>query len=168
MSFKTNTELSTLWINGFIPEGSPHYDDVWDSFAKKPRWADLDASGETRMLVRYSGDAAPVLSKVSAGNYLLVIPTAVVPLGFIWYGNPGGGYTAATYSSDAVNLLVRDTDGQYVYVDLRVIDHTTGQSANHLPALAPVFTEPAAGDVNHRVPNMSSLSGGFRIIGKPI
>jgi hypothetical protein len=128
--------------------------------------ATISAAGETSMRVRYEGAVAPVLTKASDGNYLLVSGAASRVLSIRWDGNPGGGVDPATYTGGAVNLLIRDADGEQLYGTYEAISKTTGQDARNIPGVLLSQTVPTAGDTNVNLPNAASISGGFILIGK--
>jgi len=126
----------------------------------------LNAGSETTLRVRYEGATAPLFTKSRDGNYLLVSGAASRVLSFVWRGTPGGGVDPATYTGGAVNLLIRDADGEQLYGVYEVISETTGQDARNIPGVLLSQTAPTAGDTNLNLPNAASISGGFIIIGK--
>ena len=121
----------------------------------------LTASGETSMRIRYSGGTPPVLTKTSAGEYLLTMQSGVVPLSFVWKES------GATFTGGSVKLTIRDSDGESLYANYSALGSTTGDEVGQLSGVVIRQTEPQAGDVQVTFPNMQSISGDFIIIGKP-
>lgn len=122
----------------------------------------LTASAETSMRIKYTGSAAPALSKTGAGEYLLTVPTGTDLTGFVWYES-GATFTG----SNSVKLTIRDADGESLFGNYTIIQSTTGDEIGQLAGIVVRQTIPTAGDVTAEFPNMSSISGDFIIVGKP-
>ena len=116
----------------------------------------LTASSETSMRIRYSG-TAPTLSKTAAGEYLLSVPTGCIVKGFHWQESSG------TYTGGAVNLTIRDADGEYLMGIYQVFSNTSGDQA---PSVVTINqTKPTAGDVLTVFTNMSLITGDWLVVG---
>lgn len=157
MAYTTNADFYGIWINGYVP-GGVNYQDIWDSFAKVPRIANLSAGGTT-MVIRYMGDAIPVFTNPNTGEYLLVIPSGTTVRGFYWIGD------LTHLSGGAATLTVRDTDGEEVYYDPGVFSEDTGDKFGISDGIRVRQTSPAAGDVETLFPNLALFGApGWRIV----
>jgi len=121
----------------------------------------LTASSETSMRIKYTGSTAPTLAKTAAGEYTLTVAAATDITGFVWYES-GATFTG----SNSIKLTITDADGETLYGNYTVLQGSTGDEIGQLAGIVIRQTNPLAGDCLVEVPNMSSVSGDFIIIGK--
>lgn len=159
MAYQTTIYLKSRFETGDVPTQNDYWDFL-ESFKKADRIVTLNASGETSMKVRYSGDTSPVLTKTAAGEYTLTIGTGVVVKGFVW-DESGATFTG----SNSVKLKLTDTDGEYLHGNFTVLQGSTGEEIGQLAGVLIKQTRPTAGNVVVEVPNVSAVSGGFIIVG---
>lgn len=118
--------------------------------------ATLAVSGETQMKVRYSG-TVPVLTKDSAGQFRLTVPTGTKLIGtIVWKFN-----NTNLNPSNEIVLIILDTDGYFYHCNVGLHSQTDGQPFNQwLNGMAESQEETAPGQLTITIPNANNVGSG--------
>jgi len=118
--------------------------------------ATLAVSGETQLKLRYSG-TVPVLTKDSAGQFRLTVPTGTKLIGTMsWKFN-----NSNLNPSNEIKLIILDTDGYYYHCNVVLHSQTDGQPFNEwLNGMAESQEETAPGQLTITIPNANNVGSG--------
>lgn len=123
-------------------------------------WTTLSASGETTMKVKYSGNDAPILAKVTSGIFKLTVPENTVLLSANWQANN------TNTSSGSIVLIIDSIDDDEYFANVGIINLGNNDLVN-LSALGIVIdqTLTTAGEVTITMPSVNGFGvAGFRAL----